>query len=324
MAENKFKIFDENATNVQTDAEYATDLQRLDGVTPGKARSVLHNKLFRQVSIMASALGQVIAEGGTEANDSSFTNLVNAIKNTFKKADMVNFDNTGSKLDSINVQNAIVEVFNFFDNKSTIKHSRVENSGIVIPGDSAVTKTIDFGQTFSKLPNKVILCTDTAFNFDNVADERVKLGAQFSSPLTVLPYSKVEIIKEDSGGFSVRLLATTRGRYAFFPNVNERKDYYYGPYETFYTPAVNASSTSSILYRKEVHDTAEPGVHKSISHGFGILAADSPDYISDTINYTLTAFNFRYTTSQVMYDVKSTGIGSNLNISSSRVNVLIY
>lgn len=115
MAENKFKIFDENATNVQTDAEYATDLQRLDGVTPGKARSVLHNKLFRQVSIMASALGQVIAEAGAEANDSSFTNLVNAIKNTFKKSSSIAFDNNipadqKARYKAENIQDALVEI----------------------------------------------------------------------------------------------------------------------------------------------------------------------------------------------------------------------
>lgn len=113
MANNKFLIFDEDNTNLLTDEQYSSDAQRISGVMPGKARSILHNKLFRQVSIMASAIGQVVANSGIDASDSNFTNLVTAIQSAFKEAVRISYDKTiVNKLTATNVQAAIDELAN--------------------------------------------------------------------------------------------------------------------------------------------------------------------------------------------------------------------
>ena len=60
MARSNFKVFAEAvaALNVVSDAEYATDTQRINGVVPGLASAALHNKLYKQATIMAAALAQ--------------------------------------------------------------------------------------------------------------------------------------------------------------------------------------------------------------------------------------------------------------------------
>lgn len=69
MATNEILQFAENdtGTNLLTQAEYLADAQRPIGNQPGVARSKLVNKVLRQSSLIAAAVGQFIAEG--QAND---------------------------------------------------------------------------------------------------------------------------------------------------------------------------------------------------------------------------------------------------------------
>lgn len=85
MANSNFKVFAESvaALNVVSDAEYATDTQRINGVVPGLASAALHNKLYKQATIMAAALAQVLVEQGQNALDSDYAGLVASIKKTF-------------------------------------------------------------------------------------------------------------------------------------------------------------------------------------------------------------------------------------------------
>ena len=69
------------ALNVVSDAEYATDTQRINGVVPGLASAALHNKLYKQATIMAAALAQVLVEQGQDALDSDYAALVASLKN---------------------------------------------------------------------------------------------------------------------------------------------------------------------------------------------------------------------------------------------------
>ena len=82
MASSNFKVFAEAvaALNVVSDAEYATDTQRINGVVPGLASAALHNKLYKQATIMAAALAQVLVEQGQDALDSDYAALVASIK----------------------------------------------------------------------------------------------------------------------------------------------------------------------------------------------------------------------------------------------------
>lgn len=64
MATNEILRFAETntGTNLLTQAEYASDAQRLIGHQPGIARAKLENKALRQASLMASGLAEFIAD----------------------------------------------------------------------------------------------------------------------------------------------------------------------------------------------------------------------------------------------------------------------
>ena len=83
MAEHNFQIFDESMADTMSDVDYQTDSQRTNGVIPGVANPLLHNKLYRQCSVMAFAIAQVIAARGYDANDSDPAALTNAIQRAF-------------------------------------------------------------------------------------------------------------------------------------------------------------------------------------------------------------------------------------------------
>ncbi len=69
MASNNIKLFDENKTNMLSDSEYSTNTQRVNGVQSGIASSKLNNKAMYQVSLVAYAIGQLMAANGKDAND---------------------------------------------------------------------------------------------------------------------------------------------------------------------------------------------------------------------------------------------------------------
>jgi hypothetical protein len=83
MATHNFQIFDESLTAIDTDQEYLAESQRINGVTPGLAAPKLHNKLYRQCSVMAYAIASVLAQRGYDATDSDPGGLINAIQRSF-------------------------------------------------------------------------------------------------------------------------------------------------------------------------------------------------------------------------------------------------
>lgn len=85
MAKSNFKVFAESVTddNVMTDASYETDTQRVSGVVPGIADPLLHNKLYKQSTIMSAALAQVVTQAGYDAMDNDYTGLVANLRKTF-------------------------------------------------------------------------------------------------------------------------------------------------------------------------------------------------------------------------------------------------
>ena len=83
MATQNFQIFDESLTAIDSDLEYQSEPQRINGVTPGLASPKLHNKLYRQCSVMAYAIASVLAARGFDAKDNDPAALVNAIQRAF-------------------------------------------------------------------------------------------------------------------------------------------------------------------------------------------------------------------------------------------------
>lgn len=83
MADTNFKVFAESTTDLVTDNEYSTDTQRINGVEPGLAKSSLHNKLYKQATIMAAAIAQVMTERGFNAMDNDYDGLVAGLRQAF-------------------------------------------------------------------------------------------------------------------------------------------------------------------------------------------------------------------------------------------------
>lgn len=85
MAESNFKVFAESvdAENIISDDEYSVDGQRIKGVVPGIASANLHNKLYKQATVMAAAIAQVMVERGFNAMDNDYNGLVAALRGAF-------------------------------------------------------------------------------------------------------------------------------------------------------------------------------------------------------------------------------------------------
>lgn len=85
MAESNFKVFAESvdAENIVSDDEYSVDGQRIKGVVPGLAPANLHNKLYKQATVMAAAIAQVMVERGFNAMDNDYDGLVTALRGAF-------------------------------------------------------------------------------------------------------------------------------------------------------------------------------------------------------------------------------------------------
>lgn len=85
MADSNFLVFGESvaADDIENDSVYQTDTQRISGVVPGIAEPALHNKLYKQVSIMAAAMAQVIVQAGFDALDSDYSGLVKNMRQAF-------------------------------------------------------------------------------------------------------------------------------------------------------------------------------------------------------------------------------------------------
>lgn len=82
MARSNFKVFAEGVAdkNIQSDSVYNADTQRISGVVPGIAEPKLHNKLYKQATIMVAALAQVIVQAGFDALDSDYSGLVSNLR----------------------------------------------------------------------------------------------------------------------------------------------------------------------------------------------------------------------------------------------------
>jgi hypothetical protein len=83
MSTNNFIEFNVNKTNMESDAEYTADTQRAGGVLPGIANSRMHNKLFRQTSVMTAAFAAAIQSKGIDVSDADLTTLIAAVTAAF-------------------------------------------------------------------------------------------------------------------------------------------------------------------------------------------------------------------------------------------------
>lgn len=80
---SNFKIFDENLVNIMDDTAYAASTYRTQGAVSGVAPSNVHNKLYRQTSILSAAIAEVAKNRGEVVSDADFNNLVAALTTAF-------------------------------------------------------------------------------------------------------------------------------------------------------------------------------------------------------------------------------------------------
>ena len=94
---NNFQVFDEDYTNIMSDIDYTASTTRQEGVISGPAVSILHNKMYRQTSVMVAALAGAMAAKEINMLDSSLANLITSLGNL----------QIGSEVDA-KISNAIV------------------------------------------------------------------------------------------------------------------------------------------------------------------------------------------------------------------------
>ena len=84
--QNNFLIFNENNNpdTTMSDEDYISLPYRLNGVTVGRAPLAVHNKMYRQWSIMIKAIADMIEDKGYDALDSDLTDLTDNLKSSVK------------------------------------------------------------------------------------------------------------------------------------------------------------------------------------------------------------------------------------------------
>lgn len=117
---HNFQIFDEamDPLTIDTDVEYAAEGQRINGVTPGLASPKMHNKLYRQCSVMAYAIASVLAARGFNASDGDSGALADAIQRAFAFKVNGNAPNAAGEITAVRPIDAwpVGSLFLTFDN----------------------------------------------------------------------------------------------------------------------------------------------------------------------------------------------------------------
>ena len=99
---NNFLVFNEanNSSNTMSDADYLADLYRLNGLIPMIADPNAHNKMFRQWSIMVTALANIIASMNYNASDSDLSTLEANLKSAIEDVAEAKVDSRISTLEN--------------------------------------------------------------------------------------------------------------------------------------------------------------------------------------------------------------------------------
>ena len=86
---NNFQQWNPSAANQESDAAYTSDSLRSGGATSGAIfPSATANKLFYQLSILATAFTQMMANKGYNISDANLSNLIVALTNVLTNADI--------------------------------------------------------------------------------------------------------------------------------------------------------------------------------------------------------------------------------------------
>ena len=82
---SNFLVFNPtNTLNTDSDGEYLAEIQRIGGLQDGIAKTAMHNKFYRQVSIMVAALAQFMADAGQAVSDNDLAALISVIHDSIE------------------------------------------------------------------------------------------------------------------------------------------------------------------------------------------------------------------------------------------------
>lgn len=100
--QNNFLIFNEanNSLITMSDEDYASYYYRTSGLIPMEADYKLHNKMYRQWSIMIKAIADMIEDKGYDALDSDLTDLTDNLKSAIEDVAEVKVDSRISTLEN--------------------------------------------------------------------------------------------------------------------------------------------------------------------------------------------------------------------------------
>ena len=193
MAGSNFKLFDENKKNMQTDTEYGSDVQRLQGVQTGVASSKLNNKFAYQVSLVAYAITQMMNANGFNAYDSdSVTTFVNnlsrsVLQKVVDRANAQTIPTVTDKWTSPLVVSALITKFTGASNSNkfvSIEHggfgkNNPYNSTPSAGGDDVVP--VFLGSTIEEYTYKTVEDMQQWLKFDKLEDTMYPVGTIMES-----------------------------------------------------------------------------------------------------------------------------------------------
>lgn len=110
MATTNILEFNVQKSNMMPDSSYSSSSQRNSGVTSGLADSSLHNKLFRQTSLMAAALAKAVQQSGYDVLDTSTAESIAANILSILKFSLN--DSTTLQTYSFSIENSVLYLTN--------------------------------------------------------------------------------------------------------------------------------------------------------------------------------------------------------------------
>lgn len=177
--QNNFKVFNETPTSSNTlnDAEYISNSHRKNGVVSGVADSKVHNKLFRQTSIMTVALANFITSQNLDALDKDVIGLTKNLSSALERISVIPLSDHRDKTTLDHPDYSVTEN-KLADNSVTtskIKNKNVTNEKIA---DNAVgtTNIEDASVTTSKISDKNVTnkkLANNAVETAHIKDENV-------------------------------------------------------------------------------------------------------------------------------------------------------
>ena len=215
MANNNFKVFNEAKNNIMSDSEYNLHSQRRSGVTSGIASSALHNKLYRQTSLVAKAVADFVASQGLDATDNDDRLFSANLDTALKKITKVPLEEHRTK-----------EELDHPDGSVTTRKIRDEAVTEAKLADNAVTtrKIKDKSVTEAKLADKSVTMAKVSDELKRYLTETYvrKAGDTIEGDLT-FSTSKGAIFMDNTNRISAKVYVNTNGTMDIGVNGSENK-----------------------------------------------------------------------------------------------------